>query len=551
MPRRRSLRKDSGDMNKFRWSRDRYVGHSISTEWYQTVPFFFTRDRCPLWLTGQYRGRSAFLICNGPSLVSGKYDLSLLKYPGVMTYGMNNGPRTVRPNFWSCVDDPVRFIKSIWLDPRITKFVPHAHAEKKIFDNETWTEMKTQDGQPLLVGDCPNVIYFHRNEKFMPDRFLFEDTINWGDHSDVGPPGMKGGRSVMLPCLKILFLLGFRRVYLLGADFTMTKDYAYHFDEQRHEGAVNCNTNTYDKMRQIYFPQLKPYFDAEGFEIYNCNPNSAIDTFPFASYEDAIADCTMDLGDIENERTWGMYSKPSEKLKWKNNVDDSKKPHLQTIGGHNSPVHTGIVSTPSPVEQKPSEAQAQIPQAVMPISLARPVSGPSTPIIEPETEQLPDGTQIVRISADNLVPVDQTDELVQELKPAEVPSSTPREVAQDLNSRLMAELSSLGLKQPLVKSPTQTGTRSSVRDGLVQFEQQLQQGDESRQISSAKPIMQDSVTPPIANTKPVNCPPKVIVQPQSNLQVPEGIVRQKPCGLTSQIPKIPSPPEGIMIEDDG
>lgn len=341
MVRRRSIRKDKADMEKFRWSRDRYLGVSISTEWYQTVPLFFTRDRCPLWLTGQYRGASAFLVCNGPSLASENFDLSLLKLPGVITYGMNNGPRTIRPNFWSCVDDPKRFLKSIWLDPLITKFVPHAHAEKPIFDSETWTEVRFEDGQHVLVGDCPNVIYFHRNEKFMPDRFLFEDTYNWGDHSKVGPDGFKGGRTVMLPCLRILFILGFRRVYLLGADFSMSEDYAYHFDEQREKGAVNCNNNTYEKMKQIYFPGLKPYFDAEGFEVFNCNPDSKLEAFPFIDYHEAIRDCMEPLGDWQNERTWGMYRDPKKPNKTRQEISDAEKPHLANIRKDGGPVFGG------------------------------------------------------------------------------------------------------------------------------------------------------------------------------------------------------------------
>ena len=126
-----------------------------------------------------------------------------MKKPGVITYGVNNGPATFRPNFWSCVDDPQRFLKSIWLDPLITKFVPHAHAEKPIFDGETWEDLRV-DGKKVFVGECPNCVFFHRNEKFEPSRWLFEDKINWGNSKQYG-----GGRSVMLPALRILFLLGF------------------------------------------------------------------------------------------------------------------------------------------------------------------------------------------------------------------------------------------------------------------------------------------------------------------------------------------------------
>lgn len=331
MTRMASLKKDQGDWNQFRHHRNRNLGHCVSWEYYQPVPYIFTREGAQINLTGHYRGRAAFMICNGPSLVSGRYDLTLLKKPGVITYGINNGPKTVRPNFWTCVDDPKRFLKSIWLDPTICKIVPHAHAEKPLFDSEKWNDLEmehplTGKVQKVLVGDCPNVLYFHRNSKFMAERFLYEDTINWGNAAEYG-----GGRSVMLPTLRMLFILGFRKVFMLGADFKMSETYTYHFDEQRNKGAVKGNLATYDRMKNEYFPALKPIFDSEGFEVYNCTDGSELKTFPFVKYEDAIKFCMEPLGDLANERTWGLYSKPEERQKWKEEPQNQQKAHIGTI----------------------------------------------------------------------------------------------------------------------------------------------------------------------------------------------------------------------------
>ena len=313
--RRKSLKKDVNDDKAFRYSRDRHMGVSVSNEFYQPCPMFFSREGSQLNLIGLYRGASAFMISNGPSLLN--HDLSLLNKPGIITYGMNNGPKTFRPNFWTCVDDPSRFLKSIWLDPTITKFIPQATFEKKIFDNEKW-EMTN-----IKVGDCPNVIGYRRNEKFVADRFLFEDTINWGCHKDFG-----GGRSVMLPVFRILFLLGFRTVYLLGCDFNMSESNTYHFDEQRSKGAVKGNNNTYERLINDYLPKLKPIFDEVDFKIFNCNPESKLKCFPHKDYNEAIREATKGLGDVANERSWGMYSKPTEKDKWKNEPDEAHKKNL-------------------------------------------------------------------------------------------------------------------------------------------------------------------------------------------------------------------------------
>lgn len=324
-----SLANEKEDTNQLTNGRGRLAGACVSWEYLQSNPFFFSREGANVDLVGQYRGATAFMISNGPSLASGRYDLNLLKSPGVITYGINNGPKTFRPNFWSCVDDPKRFLKSVWLDPTITKFVPFGHAEKRLFDNDNWKDgvirknpLNGQDKE-FLVGDCPNVYYFRRNSKFVADRFLWENTFNWGNHKDYG-----GCRSVMLPVMRILFLLGFRRVFLLGADFNMSQDKTYHFDEQRDPGAIKGNMQTYARMNEEYFPSLKKYFDGVGFNVYNCTEGSRLTAFPFVKYEDAIADTISILGEVKNERTWGMYSKPELRQKFKEEPSIEQKPHL-------------------------------------------------------------------------------------------------------------------------------------------------------------------------------------------------------------------------------
>ena len=132
--------------------------------------------------------------------------------------------------------------------------------------------------------------------------------MNWGNHAKYG-----GGRSVMLAAMRILFLLGFRRVYLLGVDFEMTPEKKYHFTEDRHAGAIRGNMQTYQKL-QDWFTELQPYFLKERFVVKNCNPTSKLTAFPFMPYEDAVAEATAHLGDYRHERTQGMYRKREEKL---------------------------------------------------------------------------------------------------------------------------------------------------------------------------------------------------------------------------------------------
>jgi hypothetical protein len=219
-------------------------------------------------------------------------------------------------------DDPGNFIKSIWLDPKITKFVPFDHAEKPIFDNEKW-EMTD-----IMVGECPNVLFYRRNEHFDPSQYLNESTFNWGEHSDSKDAlGNKGGRSVMLVAIKLLYYLGVRNIFLLGCDFKMDENTKYHFDQDRSTGSQKGNNSTYHILKSR-FDALKPYFDQVGLNVYNCNPDSGLKTFPFMSFQDAVNIATKDIPNIYTERTSGLYDRKANE---KNKKQETKQDNKQSI----------------------------------------------------------------------------------------------------------------------------------------------------------------------------------------------------------------------------
>jgi len=305
----RGLKKDDNDQKSLRHGRDRYVGFSFESEYFQYMPFFYSSEgNVDYASVGNYRGAHAFLICGGPSFA--KLDHNKLK--NCLTMAVNNSAKTYRPDLWTCVDQPSRFLKSIWLDPKIHKFVPFDHTENELWDNsrDTWGPLYTDPVKKKImkVRHCPNITYIRRNEKFEPSRWLFEYTFNWGDHSKWG-----GGRTVMLLALKLLFVLGVRNVYLLGCDLLMDDSHKYHFDENRDKGAQRGNMSTYKKMIEVYFPKLKPYFDNFGFQVFNCNPDSRLQVFPHLPYEEAIKRATGHMN-IESELSYGMYRKYEEKM---------------------------------------------------------------------------------------------------------------------------------------------------------------------------------------------------------------------------------------------
>lgn len=294
--------RDAGDRERVRHGRDRHVGFPVG-RYAQPAPMLFTRDGHNVFLGDLYRGRSAFLLCGGPSLTS--HDLTKLDRRGILTCAVNNAAIVRRPNLWVCVDDPGNFCDVIWRDPAILKFVPLCHMEKKFSIRGGKGELVES---AEVVGDMPAVLGFRRNERFLAEQWLYEDTFNWGNHGDlVDAHGVKGSRSVMLPAVRLLFFLGVRTVYLAGCDFRMAvgeKNYA--FDQDRSRGSVKGNNKTYEALN-VRFQALLPFFEQEGFEVFNCTPESGLTPFPYLDFDEAVERATAEMP--KRIDTTGMYDR--------------------------------------------------------------------------------------------------------------------------------------------------------------------------------------------------------------------------------------------------
>ena len=294
--------RDDGDHAHLRHGRDRLLGTPLG-RYLQPAPLLFTRDGHNVFLGDMYRGASAFLLCGGPSLK--RHDLGKLEQRGIITCAVNNAAAVVRPKLWVSVDDPGNFCDAIWRDPGILKFVPLCHMEKTLTERKETGELAPSHE---LVGDMPAVFGYRRNEAFIADQWLYEDTFNWGNHSDrLDASGIKGSRSVMFIALRMLFYLGIRRLYLLGCDFRMqfgTQNYA--FEQDRTRASVNGNNSTYAALN-VRLGMLKPYFDKEGYEIFNCTPDSGLKVFPHMEYEEAVQRALE--GFPKTISTAGMYDR--------------------------------------------------------------------------------------------------------------------------------------------------------------------------------------------------------------------------------------------------
>jgi hypothetical protein len=252
-----------------------------------------------------------FLLLSGPSART--LDLTKLQQRGCFTVAINNAAALHRPQAWTFVDPPDKFHHSIWRDPGVLKFVQWRFRDRTLRvkrPDGKFEFMQIHDGgkQRLAkVDDMPGVILCDRNADFCPERWLPEQSLNWGNSKK---SAMRNKFPTILNSMfmsvKLCYSLGFRVVYLLGCDFSMTAESRYAFAEQAKPEAVASNMNSYRQLNE-FFGRLKPHFDSAGFRIFNCNPQSGFTVFPHLSYSEAVRSATAGIDQTMD--TVGWYEK--------------------------------------------------------------------------------------------------------------------------------------------------------------------------------------------------------------------------------------------------
>lgn len=126
----------------------------------------------------------------------------------------------------------------------------------------------------------------------------------WGNHTSTKDSlGIKGKRSVMLVALRLLHYLGFRTVYLVGADFKMTPEQGYAFDEHRSAEAVRHNNVLYAALNQR-FDALRDHFKHHRFTVINCTPGSGLTAFDHVPFEQAVDRASAECCTHRDTKGW-------------------------------------------------------------------------------------------------------------------------------------------------------------------------------------------------------------------------------------------------------
>ena len=247
-----------------------------------TDPLNVTRNGKPIDLSGLWAPHPAFLCGSGPTLPD--YPLERLQERGVVSFGINNAAAVAHTKAWTFSDPQSKFHHALYFDPAVMTFAPHPKLKKRII-------VKTREGfhsTDIKVRDCPNTYGFDRSTQFDPENFFSTAFAHWGSGKhqpkNVEPSGCL---ATLLIGVRLLYYLGVRTIYLLGID---------HYGNRRRW-----------KKEDRVFERLLPVFERVGLDIFNCNPKSGCQVFPFRSWDFAIADCKGSI--VEPLDLEGWYSK--------------------------------------------------------------------------------------------------------------------------------------------------------------------------------------------------------------------------------------------------
>lgn len=110
---------------------------------------------------------------------------------------------------------------------------------------------------------------------------------------------------MFLVALRMLYWLGFRTVYLVGADFHYRPEKTYSFAESKNANACGTNNNTM-AILDGWMRQLRPHFERAGFGVYNATQYSRLSAFDFVPLGQAVESAVLPQPSPDDVA--GMYS---------------------------------------------------------------------------------------------------------------------------------------------------------------------------------------------------------------------------------------------------
>jgi hypothetical protein len=201
-----------------------------------------------------FEGQAVYIIGGGPSLKD--FDFSLLEHLNVIA---------INKAFLSYPESNVLF----FMDKRFYKWY---EKEIDLFKGLKFTN------KPVPVKE---------------DIINLKDTGKEGLETD--PFCIRHGNNSGYGAINLAFLMGAKRIYLLGYDMSSISPTQTHFHSGYKEFNVTHNPKVYKDNMIPYFDKLVQPLKTKGIEIYNANKNSKLKCFPFCTLQNALDDIVIKI----------------------------------------------------------------------------------------------------------------------------------------------------------------------------------------------------------------------------------------------------------------
>lgn len=217
---------------------------------------------------GKHEGQRCFIVATGPSLLLSDLDMLKAEY----TFSMNSITRLYadidwRPTYYGIQDCNVyeKMCDNIrtWYGNEGNVFVSSLIAEK--FDI------------PNHFQQFPLDLVYHDNQAAVDKYFA--------RFSDNAYSLVYDGYSITYSLIQIAIYMGFREIYLLGADCSYKRGAKNHIVDSGNDD--KNEEKNHDKMIAGY-QEAKKYADAHGIKIVNCTRGGMLEVFERKNLEDIL-----------------------------------------------------------------------------------------------------------------------------------------------------------------------------------------------------------------------------------------------------------------------
>lgn len=217
----------------------------------------------------KHKGERCFIIATGPSLTM--EDLENLK--DEKTISMNSICKLYDETDWR----PTYFAVQDNFVFRNMQDILRAHKEVPVFISDNiWRRFRREKEWIEFPTDTKYHSYDILRQKY------------YAKFSDDAYDIVYDGYSIAYSCIELAVYMGFKEIYLLGADCT-------YLGEKEHfvDSGVEDRSRKYATPKLIVgYEEVKKYADSHGIKVYNATRGGVLEVFPRVKLEDVLKEKT-------------------------------------------------------------------------------------------------------------------------------------------------------------------------------------------------------------------------------------------------------------------